>query len=237
MIETLRTPLKSSHLILTALAAITVVTVYCLAYTAFAGRSESPVEGLIWAVVNVLPWLAAFEWGKRARRFRAKGLALAGALVVSLGLGVLVGDGGSLGFELTRRVPGLLITAALLAAVSLPIRDLSARADPKELPMAPEQIDWVAAAGNYVELHGCGRMLMHRAPLSSVETQLSPHHFVRIHRSTLVRRDRIKRVRPLDIILYDGTSLRTGKRYRSLLHAENFVPSSHGAGSPGPIDS
>ena len=232
MLEKLRTPIKAWHLLLLSGAVLIAVTSYCLAYTRLSGRAEAPQDALIWTLVNVLPWLAAFEIGKRGRRLGTMVLIIGAALSLSLALNVLLGTGGEFGFELVRRIPGLLITASLLAAIALPAREqsASAAAEPKQLPLTPEQIDWVAAAGNYVELHGRGRTILHRAPLSSLEAMLSPHGFVRVHRSTLVRRDRIKQVRPVDIILHDGTSLRTGTRYRALLHAQNFVPSSHSAG-------
>lgn len=40
--------------------------VYCLLYTALSGEAESPIEAALWAVVNVLPWLIAFEAAKRS---------------------------------------------------------------------------------------------------------------------------------------------------------------------------
>lgn len=217
MIETLRTPLKALDLLLAGLAILVAVTTYCLAYTALMGGAESAAEAAAWAVANVLPWLAAFEWAKRTPRLGSKALVLAAALCVSIGLGTFTGEDGSFGFALVRRLPGLLAAAALLAALALPAkaRAAAASAEPGDLPLTPRQIDWVSAAGNYVELHGCGRTLVHRAPLASLEAQLSPHGFVRVHRSTLVRRDRIRRIRPLDVVLEDGTSLRTGKRYRA----------------------
>jgi DNA-binding LytR/AlgR family response regulator len=87
-----------------------------------------------------------------------------------------------------------------------------------ELPLSVDQIDWIAAAGNYVEIRGAGRTLIRRMPLSAVERELDGRGFVRIHRSRLVRRDRIVRVRPDDVILLDGTSLKIGKRYRAALN-------------------
>src|SRR5918993_874819 len=53
----------------------------------------------------------------------------------------------------------------------------------------------------------------------ATEQALADHGFVRIHRSTLVRRDRIARVRPEDVVLADGTHLKIGKRYRASLAA------------------
>lgn len=217
MIETLRAPLKPQHQLLGAAVALLAVTLYCLAYNRLQGEAEPPAEAAAWALINILPWLAAVEAGKRSRRPGGKALALGAALIASLGLGLMLGDGGPLDFELVRRLPGLLVAAGLLAAVALAAPRRAAAGLPLALPLAPAQIDWVSAAGNYVELHGGGRTILHRAPLSGVERLLAGHGFVRIHRSLLVRRDRIARVRPLDILLDDGTSLKTGKRYRASL--------------------
>ena len=217
MIEVLRRPMTRGELMLSCVGVSAAVAVYCLAYSALAGRTESVGEALAWAAVNVLPWLAAFDAAKRAPRLRGKVLALAGGLAASLALGSVAGDTGGPGFELVRRVPGLLLTAALLAAVGLSGR--RDKAESAELPLVPAQIDWIAAAGNYVELHGRGRTVIHRAPLSRLEAELSPHGFVRIHRSILVRRERIARVRSQDVILADGTSLKLGKRFRARLAA------------------
>jgi hypothetical protein len=218
MLDALHNPLRPVQAALVAAALVAGVILYCLAYTALAGRSESAFQAAGWAVVNVLPWLAAFELGKRAASPGGKAWILAAALILSLGLGfALLSRPGDLPFELVRRLPGLLATAALMALAARRERRRAARAAPLALPLAPAQLDWVTAAGNYVELHGGGRTLLHRAPLSRVEAQLSRHGFVRVHRSILVRRDRIARVRPLDVILHDGTSLRTGSRYRAAL--------------------
>lgn len=217
MLDALHNPLRPIQVALVALALVAAVILYCLTYTALAGRSESALAAAAWAVVNVLPWLAAFEIGKRAPSLGGKACVLAAALILSVAFGfALLPRLGELPFELVRRLPGLLLTASLMGLAARRERRV-APAEPLALPVAPAQLDWVAAAGNYVELHGAGRTLLHRAPLSRVEAQLSRHGFVRVHRSTLVRRDRIARVRPLDVILHDGTSLRTGSRYRAAL--------------------
>ena len=75
------------------------------------------------------------------------------------------------------------------------------------------------AAGNYVELRANGQTVVHRSSIGAAERDLGRHGFIRIHRSTLVRRDRIARVRPHDVILTDGTHLKVGKRYRATLDA------------------
>lgn len=108
-----------------------------------------------------------------------------------------------------------------MAAVALALKWSQARTDREAgpLPLLPRQIDWVQAAGNYIELRAGERTIVHRTSLGAAERDLAGHGFVRIHRSTLVRRDRIARVRPRDVVLTDGTHLKVGKRFRSQLSA------------------
>lgn len=216
MLALLQHPLKPRHALIAALSATLAVAAYCVVYTAVAGRLESPLAALGWGVANVLPWLAAFEVGKRAKRPAGMAGVVVACFAVSLAAGTLVEPQFNLIFELVRRVPALAAVTALLGAGRM-LRGRLPTAAGSHLPLPPAQIDWIAAAGNYVELHASGRTILHRAPISRVAAELACHGFVRVHRSTLVRRDRIARVRPLDILLQDGTSLRTGQRYRATL--------------------
>jgi hypothetical protein len=130
-------------------------------------------------------------------------------------IGVLLGIGGEqVKFEIWRRVPPF---AAVAAIVALLRSGVAARQPFAEIPLLPRQIDWVRAAGNYVEIRADKRTVVHRSPIGSIERELADHGFVRIHRSTLVRRDRIARVRTEDVVLHDGTHLKIGKRYRAAL--------------------
>lgn len=186
---------------------------YCLAYSAFAGRPEPLGAALAWPIANILPWLAALEWGKRRG---AVLLPVIAALAGSLLLGAAIDAFDGLGFEVTRRLPAAGVTVALLAVLAR-FRPADSGAAPAELPLPAARIAWVSAAGNYVELHGAGRPVLVRTPLSRIAELLAGHDFVRIHRSTLVNRSRIARVRPSDVVLDDGTSLKTGARYRAQL--------------------
>lgn len=82
-----------------------------------------------------------------------------------------------------------------------------------------EDVDWFEAAGNYVKLHvGPGSFLV-RATLSSFEDRLDPERFLRVHRSMIVQKSRIRELEPLlqgdyVLILEDGTRLTTGRSYR-----------------------
>src|SRR5687768_3682746 len=144
MTGALTEPLKPLHLAMVSLVLVAAVTLYCLSYTALAGEAESPLKGIVWAVVNILPWLAAFEAAKRTGRPAAKGLMLVAALLVSLALGFAAGESGGLGFELVRRLPGLLIVALLLAVAARRIRAeaKAGSAASEELPLAPGQLGW-----------------------------------------------------------------------------------------------
>lgn len=216
MLALLQRPLPPLKAGLAMAGAAAAVALYCLAYTALAGRRESPGEALAWVTVNLVPWFLAFELGKRASGWRGKAAVLIAALALSLAGGLAMAERPEPMFELVRRLPGLVIVFSLLVAGTIVRKPVSTGGETAAL--APAEIDWVAAAGNYVELHSGGRTTLRRMPLAQVEAALSSHDFVRIHRSILVRRDRIARIRPRDVLLHDGTSLRTGSRYRARLH-------------------
>lgn len=85
-----------------------------------------------------------------------------------------------------------------------------------------DQIDWIEAEGNYVALHTGKQRHLFRGAIGSLETQLDPHKFRRIHRSTLVNIDRIKELQPwfrgdYHVVLHDGTQLRLSHRFRKNL--------------------
>ena len=84
------------------------------------------------------------------------------------------------------------------------------------------EIDWIEAEGNYVSVHSAKKSHLLREPISSLESQLDPRKFVRIHRSSIVRLDFIKELQPwfhgeYRIILQDGTQLTLSRNYRDKL--------------------
>ena len=217
MLEALRRPLPLPLLAAGIAAAALAVAIYCMAYTAFAGRPETFAQSLGWAIANVCPWLAVIEAGKRAASWAKAALALAAALIVSLALGYLLGASGEpLAFEAVRRLPALAVSAAAIALLRSRVGQKPAC---RQMKLLPRQIDWVRAAGNYVEIRAGGHTVVQRASIGALERELSAHGFVRIHRSTLVRREQIARVRRDDVVLNDGTHLPIGKRYRTALAA------------------
>ena len=53
------------------------------------------------------------------------------------------------------------------------------------------ELVYIAAAGNYVELHTMKNKLMYRASMKQISSQLDDYAFVRVHRSYIVNRDKI----------------------------------------------
>ena len=85
-----------------------------------------------------------------------------------------------------------------------------------------EEIDWVAAADNYVCLHAGRETHLLRETMAGLEQRLDPEKFLRIHRSTIVNLDRIQDLKPLfhgDYVvrLRDGTELVLSRTYREKL--------------------
>ena len=214
MLALLRDPLPLPRLVLLSAGVVSAVALYCLGYTALAGHPETVGESFGWAIANILPWLSALEFAKRAERWTGVAVALTGGLAASLLLGFLLGEIESVWFEVWRRVPALI--AVSIAGLALRWTNArAARAANDPLPLLPRQIEWVRAAGNYIELRVVERTIVHRGSIGAAQRDLAEHGFVRIHRSTLVRRDRIAKVRPQDVVLVDGALLNHGKIYRT----------------------
>lgn len=81
-------------------------------------------------------------------------------------------------------------------------------------------IDWIESHDNYVVIHcGAKRHIM-RETLAHLEQRLDSRQFQRIHRSSIVRRDRIVRMEPIArgdwrVTLTDGTTLTVSRTYRT----------------------
>lgn len=85
--------------------------------------------------------------------------------------------------------------------------------------LALDEIEWFAAAGDYVEAHTMTRSYLMRDSLNQLESSLPASRFLRIHRSTLVNIDAVTRVVPnhgqLVLTTRSGTTLQVGRRARS----------------------
>jgi len=93
------------------------------------------------------------------------------------------------------------------------------KADGEIVCLKPGEIDWAESAGNYVCLHVGAATHILRETITSLESRLGHHQFLRVHRSTLVNVDRIKTLRPslygdYSILLRDGTKLTLSRGFR-----------------------
>jgi two-component system, LytTR family, response regulator len=85
-----------------------------------------------------------------------------------------------------------------------------------------DDIEWIAAAGDYAELHSGGRCHLIRETMNSLEEKLDPALFLRIHRSRIVRMRSIRELRSIDnreymVKLQDGSEHRSGRSYADRL--------------------
>jgi two-component system, LytTR family, response regulator len=87
-----------------------------------------------------------------------------------------------------------------------------------------EDVDWIRAAENYVELHVAqARHLLHVA-MNTLEKSLDPEIFARIHRSFIVNLRRVKEIQPAGhgeymLLLHSGLRLQSGRTYHERIKA------------------
>ncbi|WP_438481035.1 LytR/AlgR family response regulator transcription factor [Oleiharenicola lentus] len=83
-------------------------------------------------------------------------------------------------------------------------------------------IVWIEAQADFVKVHSVGQARLVRETLQSLEERLDPARFVRIHRSSLVNLDYVKKVTPAlygdyTVLLNDGTNLKLSRGNRAKL--------------------
>ena len=85
-----------------------------------------------------------------------------------------------------------------------------------------DDVDWIAADGDYVRIYVRGRGHLVRHTIAGMERRLDANHFARIHRSAIVNVTKVRMIRPdgdrtWRVILADGTSLRLSRGFRDRL--------------------
>jgi len=91
------------------------------------------------------------------------------------------------------------------------------------LRISVDDVDRIDAERDYVRLHvgqneGASRSYLLLQTVSGLEARLDPERFIRLHRSTILRRDRIKGLRHDGLGVWsaeleDGTQVRIGRTY------------------------
>jgi hypothetical protein len=94
----------------------------------------------------------------------------------------------------------------------------------REFLVAAADIEWLQAAGNYVNLRVRGHDYPLRSTIAGIAEHLDPGRFVRIHRSYIVNLDQVASIEPLDtgdarVHLRDGTVLPCSRSHREQLRA------------------
>jgi two-component system LytT family response regulator len=85
-----------------------------------------------------------------------------------------------------------------------------------------EDVEWIGAAGDYVELQVSGRAHLLRETMSSMEQRLDPAKFLRIHRSRIVNTASIVELRSIEnreftVRLSDGSEHRSSRTHADRL--------------------
>jgi two-component system, LytTR family, response regulator len=127
--------------------------------------------------------------------------------------------------ELTRhladflRARGVESPEIAAAADSRGARRLIVPTSTGELVLDVDEIDWIQADDYYAAIHAHGRRHLIRESLASLEERLDPHVFVRVHRSAIVRIDRVRELRSgktgstdAMVVLKDGTRVPVSRR-------------------------
>lgn len=91
----------------------------------------------------------------------------------------------------------------------------------KFITLEARDIEWIeSVGGNYVTLHTTRGSHYLRQTLSNLETKLLPHHFLRIHRSTIVQIDAVHEIHPSyddnpRVVMQSGAELPIGRIYHA----------------------
>lgn len=120
-----------------------------------------------------------------------------------------------------RRILSLLET---IASPRRSLKRLAVRSAGKTVFVDVEDIDWIEAAENYVQLHTGRASHLLRVTMNTLEESLDQETFLRIHRSVIVNVKRIRELEPVMhgeyvLTLVTGVRLQSGRRYSERLKA------------------
>jgi two-component system LytT family response regulator len=108
------------------------------------------------------------------------------------------------------------LAAAELAAAARPpgqrLERVVVRDGAKVHIIPVDKLDYVEAQDDYIALRSSGKNYLKQQTIASIEAQLDPRHFARLHRSYIVNLERIARIEPYTkdsrvAVLQDGTQI------------------------------
>jgi two-component system LytT family response regulator len=100
---------------------------------------------------------------------------------------------------------------------------LAVKSNGRVLFLRLEEIDWIEAVGDYVNLHVGQETYLLRARMNEMERKLEGGRFFRIHRSSIVNLDRVKEFLPIHlgestVVLRNGVKLAASRACAQKLH-------------------
>ena len=107
--------------------------------------------------------------------------------------------------------------------VRTPPDRISIKRDGRIVLLKHDDVDWIGAAGNYVEIHAGGVTHLMLTTLTSLEARLPSESFVRVGRSTIVNAHHVKelrfegRARRCTAVLHGGIKVPISPSYRNKL--------------------
>lgn len=116
------------------------------------------------------------------------------------------------------------VAAATQQAQRQPLDRVAVKVDGVLKIVRTADVDWWETDGNYMRLHVAGGSHLIRMTAASIEPQLDPRAFIRIHRRYIVNVDRIVEVQPwfagdAIVVLRNGAKIRLSRTYRERLHS------------------
>jgi two-component system LytT family response regulator len=125
--------------------------------------------------------------------------------------------------EQQPQVLAMLAEVATAAVPVVPAQRLAIKDGSRVVFLRTDEIDWIEAADYYVQIHAGGKSYLHRETMMSLERRLDGEQFVRIHRSAIVNRRRIRELsssrREAIVVLEGGATLKVARSQRDKLAA------------------
>ena len=111
-----------------------------------------------------------------------------------------------------------------LAAREQPLQTthLVSRVGARDIIVPLETVDYIEADDVYAVVHAAEKRYLVRTALEALEHDLDPAQFIRVHRSYIVRANRIREVRragAMVVVLETGAEIPVSRRWRAALDA------------------
>jgi len=83
-----------------------------------------------------------------------------------------------------------------------------------------DEIDYLEATGNYIKLVTANGSYLMRETMNNIEKKIEPGKFIRIHRSFIIKTEKIKELKPYFngeyiVVLKNGKELKSSKTYKN----------------------